>query len=79
MITLTSITNEIPLYASASLQVYEKSESASTAVNNMLEDANRRIRDFDADHPQFNATWLLVITWFEIPSFTTTANVSVLQ
>ncbi|KAJ8038780.1 Mucin-like protein [Holothuria leucospilota] len=60
-------------------QVYERSDSNTVNQTQVLDDADNRIRNFDPEHQQFNTSWLLVITWFEIPSFTSTSNTNTFQ
>ncbi|KAJ8038778.1 IgGFc-binding protein [Holothuria leucospilota] len=60
-------------------QVYERSDSNTANQTQVLDDADNRIRNFDPEHQQFNTSWLLVITWFEIPSFTSTSNTNTFQ
>ncbi|XP_071482117.1 uncharacterized protein [Diadema antillarum] len=50
-------------------QVYEFLESNTANETAVLVDANERIQAFDSDFSSFNATWMLVITWSNLPSF----------
>ncbi|XP_022101039.1 uncharacterized protein LOC110984815 isoform X2 [Acanthaster planci] len=51
-------------------QVYEPSASGTEARDAVLADASSRIRiQYAPSFFSFNATWMLVVTWYQLPSF----------